>query len=280
MPSEAKLSLVKSLIKDMKEFPVVAVVDIESLPAQQFQKMRATLRKKDVKIVVARKKLLTLALKEAKKPQMDQLEAKYKRMPALLFAKSNPFALYATIQKNKSDAPAKAGNIAPKDIVIKEGPTNFVPGPIISELAAVGIKTKVDSGKLAIVQDAVVAKEGDEISAALASMLKRLDVKPMEIGLNLVAVWEDGFVFDAKTLAIDEDEFRATIVQAAQWATNLSVEVVYPTKDNANLLIQKAFRNAKAAAIEAAYLCDDTKESILAKADAQASAVKAKAKME
>ena len=280
MPSEAKLSLVKSLIKDMKEFPVVAVVDIESLPAQQFQKMRATLRKKDVKIVVARKKLLTLALKEAKKPQMDQLEAKYKRMPALLFAKSNPFALYATIQKNKSDAPAKAGNIAPKDIVIKEGPTNFVPGPIISELAAVGIKTKVDSGKLAIVQDAVVAKEGDEISAALASMLKRLDVKPMEIGLNLVAVWEDGFVFDAKTLAIDEDEFRATIVQAAQWATNLAMETAFPTKETTDLLLQKAFREAKAVALEQNIMNDVTKDEILAKAESQALSVKSEGKIE
>ena len=263
----------------MKDYNVVGVVNIEALPAQQFQVMRATLRDKDVKIVVARKKLLTRALKESGLKDIDNLIAKYKRMPALLFAKSNPFALYASIQKNKSEAPAKAGQIAPKEIIIKEGPTNFAPGPIISELASVGIKTKVDGGKLAIIADAVVAKEGDEISENLASMLKRLDVKPMEIGLDLVAVWEDGFVFDAKTLAIDEDEFRQTFVQAAQFALNLSVEVAYPTKDNIQLLIQKAARNSKSVAIEGTYLCDDTKEAILAKAESQATAVKSKANL-
>ena len=280
MVNENKIQQVTKLTQKVKDTPIVGIVNLQSLPAQQAQKMREMLRSKGVDIIMTRKKLIKRILEGSGKEKITDLIEKMKGMPAIIFSSDNPFKLYATIQKNKSEAPAKAGHIAPKEIVVKEGATNFAPGPIISELAAVGIKTKVDSGKLAIVQDAVVAKEGDEISAALASMLKRLDVKPMEIGLNLVAVWEDGFVFDAKTLAIDEDEFRATIVQAAQSATNLSVEVVYPTKDNANLLIQKAFRNAKAAAIEAAYLCDDTKESILAKADAQASAVKAKAKME
>ena len=280
MVSAAKKELVQSLISDMKGYNVVGVVNIEALPAQQFQIMRATLRDKDVKIVVARKKLLTRAIKESGLKDIDQLIAKYKRMPALLFAKSNPFALYSSIQKNKSEAPAKAGQLAPKDIIIKEGPTNFAPGPIISELAAVGIKTKVDAGKLAIVSDATVAKEGDVISENLASMLKRLDVKPMEIGLDLVAVWEEGFVFDAKTLAIDEDEFRQTITQAAQFAFNLSVEVAYPTKDTIELLIQKAARNSKSVAVEGVYLCDETKEAILAKAERQATAVKSEAKLD
>ncbi|MBI2112759.1 50S ribosomal protein L10, partial [Candidatus Woesearchaeota archaeon] len=35
------------------------------------------------------------------------------------------------LEKNKSNAPAKPGQVAPKDITVKAGATSFAPGPII-----------------------------------------------------------------------------------------------------------------------------------------------------
>src|SRR3989338_3668916 len=225
MVSQAKQQLVKELTKDIQRSQIVAVVNFERLPAQQLQVMRSTLMNKGVTMRMARKNLLCLALHDSKRQNIEQLESKVKGMPALLFTNENPFTLYALIQKNKSEAPAKAGQISPRDIVVKAGPTSFAPGPIISELAAVGIKTKVNAGKLEIIQDTTVAKEGAVISPKLAETLKRLDIKPMEVGLNLVAVWEDGLVFDAKQLHIDEKEYAQNITQVATWAMNLAVEM-------------------------------------------------------
>jgi len=274
MVSENKKKLVQSLVNDIKSYSIVGVVNMESLPAQQLQNMRAMLKNNDVKIIMARKKLLKLALINSGKENIAQLSEKVRGMPALLFTNENPFSLYATIQKNKSDAPAKAGQILSKDVLVKAGPTTFVPGPIISELASVGIKTKVDNGKLTIVSDVTVAKEGDVVSAKLAENLKRLDIKPMEIGLNLVSVWEDGLVFDAKQLYIDEVEYTNNFTQAAQWAMNLAIESAYPTTETSELLIQKAFREAKAVGIEQNIVCDETKDEILAKAESQANSVR------
>ena len=237
------------------------------------------LRSKGVNINMARKKLLQLALKESNKDNIDQLTAKIKGMPALLFSKDNPFTLNAIIQKNKSEAPAKAGQEAPKDIVVKAGPTNFAPGPIISELASVGIKTKVDGGKLAILSDTIVAKEGDIITPKLAETLKRLDIKPMEVGLDLVAVWENGLVFDAKQLYIDEKEYFNNIMQAASWAMNLAVEAAYPTRETTEVLLQKAFREAKAVGVESAVMTQETREEILAKSEREALSVKKEANL-
>ena len=228
---------------------------------------------------MARKKLLYLALSQSKKKNLDQLSAKIKGMPALLFTKENPFALNSLIVKNKSEAPAKAGQTAPKEIVIKAGPTSFAPGPIISELAAVGIKTKVNAGKLEIIQDVVVAKEGDAISAKLAETLKRLDIKPMEVGLNLVAVWEDGLIFDSKQLHIDEKEYAQNVTQAATWAMNLAVEAAYPTSDTTELLLQKAFREAKVVGVEYAIMNKDTSEEIIARSERQALSLKKEANL-
>jgi large subunit ribosomal protein L10 len=277
MVSDKKIKLVADLTKKIQDYPIVGLLNLENLPAQQLQTMRAMLLKNEVVIVTARKTLLQRALEGSKKEGISTLQEKMKGIPAILFSKSNPFTLYATIQKNKSEAPAKAGQEAPKEVVVKAGPTNFAPGPIISELAAVGIKTKVEDGKLAIVDDVVVAKEGDVISAKLAETLKRLDIKPMEIGLDLVAVWEDGTVFMAKQLRVDEDEYRSNFTQAAAWAINLSVETAYLTADTTETIIQKAFRDAKGLALEQNILTDLTAGEILGKVERQAQALKAAA---
>ena len=270
MVSEQKKKLVQQLTHDIDQYPIVGVVNLENLPAQQLQIMRSMLKSKGVKLSMTRKKLLYLALSQSKKKNLDQLRAKIKGMPAFLFTKDNPFALNALIVKNKSEAPAKAGQTAPKDIVVKAGPTSFAPGPIISELAAVGIKTKVNAGKLEIIQDVTVAKEGDTISAKLAEALKRLDIKPMEVGLNLVAVWEDGLIFDSKQLQIDEKEYAQNITQAATWAMNLAVEAAYPTSETTELLLQKAFREAKAVGVEYAIMNQETSDEIIARSERQA----------
>ncbi len=280
MVNERKKELVQQLVRDIQEYPIIGVANLQSLPAKQYQMMRSMLSKKGVKMKMARKKLLQRALAESKKSSMEQLTAKLKGMPALVFTKENPFALYGMIQKNKSPAAAKPGQTVNKEIVVKAGPTSFAPGPIISELASVGIKTKVEGGKLTIMQDTTVAREGDIVSQKLAETLKRLDIRPMEIGLDLVAVWENGLVFDAKQLHIDEAEYAQNILNCAQWAMNLAIDVAYPTVDTTEMLLQKAFREAKAVAVEQNIITEETLSDILAKADAQAASVKESAGVE
>lgn len=280
MANTKKKSLVKKLSADIQKSPVVGIVNLENLPAAQLQVMRSTLKKQKVTITMARKRLLHRALEESKKENVAKLIETMQGMPAVLLTASNPFTLYATIQKNKSEASAKPGQIAPRDLVAKAGPTPFAPGPIISELAAVGIKTKVDQGKLAILQDTIIVKEGQIISQKVAETLKRLDIRPMEIGLDLVSVWENGLVFAAKQLHIDEAEYARDITQAAQWAMNLAIEAAYPTADTIELLLQTALREAKALSIEQGILADLTADEILAKAEREALAVKEAGKME
>lgn len=279
MVSQSKQQLVRELTQKVRDFSLVGVVNMQNLPAQQLQVMRNTLRKRGVEIIMTRKRLLVKALQDSGKQNISQLAEKVKGMPALILTTENPFSLYSTLQKNKSEAPAKAGQTAPRDIVVKAGSTNFAPGPIISELASVGIKTKVDAGKLAILADVTVAKEGAVISSKLAETLKRLDIKPMEIGLDLIAVWENGFIFNAKQLHIDEAEFFRQITEAGQWSINLAVELAYPAADVVEVLLQKAFREAKAVGVDSAFLTEETRDAILAKSEAEAQAVKSQANL-
>ncbi len=279
MVSDIKKKLVAQLVADINHHPIVGLLNMENLPAQQLAKMRTMLHAKGVKMIMARKRILQIALEQSGKAGMKDLSERARGMPALLFTKDNPFSLASLLNRNKSEAPAKAGQVSPKDVLVKAGATSFAPGPIISELAAVGIKTKVEGGKLAIINDTIVVHEGAVISQKVAETLKRLDIKPMEIGLNLIAACENGFVFDAKYLHIDEAQYSRDFTQAATWALNLTVEIAYPANGAVDILIGKAFRDAKAAAIEAAFLTPETTDEILALSERQADSVKHEANL-
>ena len=70
MVSESKKQDVQELVNNIKSYPMVGIVNFENLPAQQLQKMRALLLKDDVKIIMSRKKLLQLALKNSQQNAM------------------------------------------------------------------------------------------------------------------------------------------------------------------------------------------------------------------
>jgi len=62
--SEQKKNDVKEIISLMEEYPVVGIVDVEGLPAPQFQKMRANL--KDSVVIKMTKKRLILKSQQIK----------------------------------------------------------------------------------------------------------------------------------------------------------------------------------------------------------------------
>lgn len=262
-------------VKDLCEkYPLVGVVNLSNLPMAQLQRMRKKLGSK-VTIYLTKKRLIKIALEELKgdKVGIDQLEDKLRGIPALLFTTENPFKLYSLIQKSKSKAAAKAGQTAPNDILIQKGPTPFPPGPIISELGGFGLKTSVKGGKVEIMDDKIVAKEGEVITPQLASLLQKMSIEPMEIGLDLVAVYEDGNIFGKEVLAIDEKEYFNNFTQAERWAFNLAVEAGIMNGKTTEFMVCKAVREAKALALEANILADGVKEEVLAKASRQMQAL-------
>ncbi len=264
-----KKQIVKQIVDLGKKYPIIALLNMENLPASSLLTMKKKLRGK-VELVMTRKTLLNRGIEQLKLENGEALLQKMKGMPALMFTKENPFALYGTIKKSKSKAPAKPGQQAPYDIVIPPGPTPFGPGPIISEFAQLGIQAGVEGNKVAIKKEATVAKEGQVIKPQLASLLQKLGIEPMEIGLDLICVYEKGIIYDKKVLDIDEKAFLADLCKAASGAQNLAVEIVYVSKDTIQPLLAKAHRGARAVGIEGGIMEPELVQEILAQAQRQA----------
>jgi len=273
--STEKKQQVQELVSLLKEYPIIGAVDMSNIPAKQMQNIRQQIREIAV-LRMAKRRIIKIAFKESGKDGLEKLEPYLEGMPALIFTKSNPFKLIKMLEKNRSSAPAKAGQKAPKGIQIKAGPTSFTPGPIIGQLGKYKIKTGVDKGKITIKEDAVVAKAGDVISEDLASILQRLGVEPMEIGLALVAVFEKGSIFTSDILRIDSTEYEARIRTLAAGAFNVAIFISYPTKDTIEALVKKAYTESKGLAVSQGILSTDTVKDILAKAYRELAAVSAR----
>jgi large subunit ribosomal protein L10 len=263
---------VESLKELIESHDVVGMANLSDIPAPQLQKMRRSLKDSAV-VKMSRKTLMSLALSESKKENIADLEGHMEGQPAMIFTDMNPFKLYKILEASKTDAPAKAGSVAPADIVVPKGDTAFKPGPILGELQKVGIPAKIDKGKIVITNDKTIVAEGETISREIASMLTRLEIFPMEVGIDLVAAYEDQTVYTSDVLTIDEEKTIADVQKAFTQALNLSVNAVIFNKESVPVLLQNANTKAMNLALNADVLTSKTRDMILAKAYAQMLAV-------
>lgn len=246
--SEKKKQEVAKLTQLIKSEPIIGIIDLTNLPSAQFQKIKHKLRK-NLNVRVTKKSLLKLALEKSKedKKGLEKLEKYLENcMPAVLVTKEDAFRVAKLLNKNKSSSAAKPGQIAPKDIIIPEGPTSFAPGPIIGELGQAGIKASIENGKVIIKEPKKLVTKGEEITKKQADMLSKFGIEPMEIGLNVVAIYQNGDIFEAEILYVDEKEYLDMIKTAAAQALNLAVYSAYPTKETIKILLQKAERESLA----------------------------------
>lgn len=275
MVSEKKKVAVKELEKELKAYPIIGMLDMFKLPAKQLQEMRDKLKGKAV-IKMVRKNVMKLAMENIKIGGLEKLEKEIKNQPALLFSKVNPFELARVIESSKSFAPAKPGDIATRDIVVKAGPTSLKPGPVIGELQRVKIPAGVEGDKIVVKEDVVVVKEDEEITKPLADVLMKLKVEPVEISLNLLAVFDRGTIYGKDVLFVPREKYENDLVNAYRCAFNLALNIGLPTKETLPLLITKAHQEAMSIAMEANILTKDTVGNLLVKAHAQAETLKEK----
>lgn len=245
--SEAKKTRVRELAEQMKR-KTVMVISIKSLPSAQFQEIKKKLRAR-AKVQVVKKSLVNFALDHSGIKELHELVPYVEDSTAMLFSDADAFEISGILADEKSPAKAKAGQIAPRDIEVKAGPTELLPGPDISALSAAGLAPKVENGKIAIMQDKVIVKEGDVISPELASIMAKLDIIPFEVGVEPVAVF-DG---EEKKIYVD-----------------IKIDKIATMKE-----IEEGFGRAVAFAVELGVVNDLTLDFIIGKAGVEGNVIDA-----
>jgi len=265
-----KTEEVEEIKRLIQQHNVLGVASLQKVRAAQLQELKKKLRD-NVNLRVVKNTLMRRAIAECKeKPKLQELEGSLSSSNIFLFTNLNPFKLALLLERGRVKATAKAGDVAAFDVVIPAGNTGLPPGPIISQLGAVGLPTRIESGSVWINRDTLVVKKGETIDARLAGVLSKLNIKPVEVGLLLKAAYDDGLVITEEQLRIDVEATKRNLMEAQAHAFNLSLNTAYPISENIIFLLQTAHRRAFGLALDAGVFTRETIAYLLGKAHMEA----------
>ena len=262
----AKAEEVKETKALIKQYKALGVASLQKVRAAQLQGLRRKL-KNSAHFHVIKNSIVKRAIAECKdKPGLEKLEEHLSGANIFLFTSLNPFKLVLLLEKSRMKATAKAGDIAAYDVTVPAGNTGLPPGPIISQLSAVGLPTRIEGGSVWVTQDTMVVKKGGVIPMNLANILSKLGIKPVEIGLTMKVVYDDGLIINEEQLRIDLEEFQRSLKEAHAYAFSLSLNAVYPLAENITQLLQMAHHEAYGLALNANLPTPDTIADLVRKA--------------
>jgi len=223
---------------------------------------------------VIKNTLMKIAIENCKeKPELKKLAGYLTGSNIYLLTDLNPFRLALLLEKGKVRTTAKARDLASFDVTVSAGNTGQPPGPIIGQLNAVGLPTRIEAGSVWITKNTLVVRKGEVISERLASVLSKLGIKPVEAGLAMKVAYDDGLVIAHEQLQIDVNETQKSIEKAHVDAFTLSLNITYPTLENIRILVQIAHQEARILALNAAIPTRETVADLVRKAQMEMSSL-------
>ena len=246
----------------------MGICSLQKVRASQLQELKKTMSGK-VYLRVLKNTLMRIAIEELKQKDLKKLEEYLEGSNVYLFTDLNPFNLALLLERGKVKTTAKAGDTAAFDVVVPAGNTGQPPGPIISQLNGVGLPTRIESGSVWVSKDTLVVRRGEEINERLAGVLSKLNIKAVELGISMRAVYDNGLMIVGEQLKVDVDATRRSVEVSHQEAFALALGINYASKDTIKPLLQNAHQKAVALAVSAAIPTKDTIGELIRKANAE-----------
>merc|ERR1719171_2515774 len=149
------------------------------------------------------------------------------------------------IGKHRRSAAAKNGQVSKVNMSLPSGPTGMDPSQT-SFFQALNIGTKIVKGQIELVSDFPILKAGEKVSPSAAVLLTKLNIKPFEYGMEVEQVFQDGSVFPAAVLDIQDSVLVQKFMAGVANMAAFSREIGIPTEAGLPHAFGNAFRNVAA----------------------------------
>ena len=281
MPSQQVLqqkSVEIEEIKDIfKEYKSVGIASLRKVRATQLQELKKNMKGK-VYLRVLKNTLIKIAIDEMNQEELKKIEAYLEGSNVFLFTDLNPFKLALMLERGKVKTTAKANDIAAFDVVIPASNTGQPPGPVISQLNAVGLPTRIENGSVCISKDTLVVRKGEPINERLAGVLSKLNIKSVELGISMRVVFDNGMLITGDQLSVDVEATKKTVETNHREAFALALSIGYPSKDTIKPLLQQAHQKAISLSLGANIPTKETIADLIRKANSEAACINEKVK--
>ncbi|MEM3371662.1 MAG: 50S ribosomal protein L10 [Candidatus Korarchaeum sp.] len=261
-----KEASIKRFLELAREYPTIMLADFSRIPADHFGRVRKELAP-NVRFFVMKK---TLIKKACELSDRDGLKELVNRLPmnlVVIFSKKDPFETYRLISERKVEVFMKPGDVAEEDVVIPAGPTDLAPGPILMDLRAMNIPTKIQGGKIAISESITLLKKGEKASAQVADLLRNLNIKPLKVGFKVTGALDDeGLIYSPEVLSVSLEDILKSVQIAHLRSLNLAIEIGEINRYTIAPLTQRAIKRAFALSVGIGWLSDATIPLLIRKA--------------
>lgn len=235
------------------KYPSIFIVNVDNVGSNQMHQIRTALRGKGV-VLMGKNTMVRRALRNilTESPQFERLLPNVKGNIGFVFTSGDLKDVREIIVANKVKAPARAGAVAPVDVVVPAGNTGMEPGKT-SFFQALQIPTKIARGTIEIVSDIKVVVKGNKVGPSEATLLNMLNISPFTYGMTVSMIYDNGTVFPPHVLDIEESELIDRFMTGIKTIACISLALSYPTIVSVSHSLVNAYKNLLAIAIETDY---------------------------
>jgi len=248
---QAYFDKLKALLADYSK---ILIVGADNVGSHLMQRIRHALRGQAI-ILMGKNTMIRKVLRElieAQPGQYESLLALVKGNVGFVFTKGDLNAVRAKLLEFRVGAPAKAGIIAPNDVIVPKGPTGMEPTQT-SFLQALNIASKINKGQVEIINDVPLIKKGEKVGSSEATLLAKLNIRPFSYGLQVFHVYDNGHVYEPSVLDLTDADLLSKFTDGLNRVASLSLEIGYPTLAALPHSLANAYKNVLAVSVETDY---------------------------
>lgn len=243
-----KANYFTKLVQYLDEYPKCFIVGADNVGSKQMQQIRIGLRGTAV-VLMGKNTMMRKAIKGhlENNPALEKLLGHVRGNVGFVFTNADLSEVREKLLENKVRAPAKAGALAPGDVIIPAQNTGLGPEKT-SFFQALSIPTKIAKGSIEIVNDVHILKSGERVGPSEATLLNMLNISPFSYGLQVQMVYDSGTIFEPRILDIKPEDLRARFMEGVRNVAAVSLSIGYPTLASAPHSIVNGFKNLLAVA--------------------------------
>jgi large subunit ribosomal protein LP0 len=237
----------------------ILIISVDFVGSRQMQDVRMAIRGKG-EIVMGKNTIMRKVIRDnsEKMPQLAGLLPFIRGNMGFVFTNSDLNALRKTVTEFKMPAAAKAGVVAPCDVIIPPGATGLDPGQT-SFFQTLNVATKIVKGSIEITNEVHLCTAGEKVSASAVALLSKLGKKPFEYGIKVDHIYENGDIYEAAVLDLSQDDLLEKFAGAVARLAAISFELGMVNAATVPHTVGKAFNTLIAIAMGTDYSFDELK---------------------
>lgn len=236
------------VVQYLDEYPKCFIVGADNVGSRQMQQIRMSLRGMAV-VLMGKNTMMRKAIRGhiENNAALEKILPHIKGNVGFVFTKGDLNEVRDKLTESKVRAPARAGAIAPLEVIIPAQNTGLGPEKT-SFFQALSIPTKISKGTIEIINDVPILRPGDKVGASEATLLNMLNISPFSYGLLIEQVYDSGSIFSPNILDIKPEDLRAKFQQGVANLAAVSLSIGYPTLASVPHSIANGFKNLLALA--------------------------------